>query len=64
MFDEFDTDNSGTIDAGEVQALLLGMQLSSGGTALEVDKATIDLWFQVRTSNSMALRACRVGMGP
>ncbi|KIY94309.1 hypothetical protein MNEG_13654 [Monoraphidium neglectum] len=46
LFDEFDTDSSGTIDAGEVQALLLGLRLGGSDDALAVDRATVDLWFQ------------------
>jgi hypothetical protein len=50
LFDEFDTDSSGTIDAGEVQALLLGLRLGGSDDALAVDRATVDLWFQVDLS--------------
>lgn len=51
VFDEFDSDNSGTIDADEVQALLLGLTLSSQGDggggmppAVAVDKVSVGLW--------------------
>jgi len=47
IFDEFDTDSNGTIDAGEVQALMLGLQLSSSSAdgPLAADRETIDTWF-------------------
>jgi hypothetical protein len=47
IFDEFDSDGSGSIDAGEVAALMVGLRLSSS-EGLAPDKATIDTWFAVR----------------
>ncbi|KAI8469986.1 MAG: hypothetical protein J3K34DRAFT_422230 [Monoraphidium minutum] len=43
LFDEFDVDGSGSIDAAEVRALLRGLQLGEG---LALDRASTDLWFQ------------------
>jgi hypothetical protein len=59
VFDEFDSDASGAIDAAEVQALLLGLQLGGGGGsgALAPDKETIDHWFSVRQPPG-----CRLGL--
>ena len=50
VFAEFDTDSSGSIDANEVQALLVGLQLGGGGD-LAVDKETIDHWFTVSVAS-------------
>jgi hypothetical protein len=46
IFDEFDTNRSGTIEGKELQGLLLGLQL--GGTQGKVDKETMDYWVKVR----------------
>ena len=46
IFDEFDTNQSGTIEGKELQGLLLGLQL--GGADGKVDKETMDFWVKVR----------------
>ncbi|GBF88403.1 hypothetical protein Rsub_01115 [Raphidocelis subcapitata] len=47
VFEEFDTDRSGSIDAAEVQALLLGLQLGgeNGPPGLSADRETTAAFF-------------------
>jgi hypothetical protein len=47
VFDEFDTDSSGSIDTAEVQALLLGLLLGGEGapSGLSADREAVDAWF-------------------
>ncbi|WIA37902.1 hypothetical protein OEZ86_001279 [Tetradesmus obliquus] len=50
IFDEFDTDHSGAIDKGEVQGLLLGLQLAGGSTEVP-DQDTMDYWMKEFDAN-------------
>lgn len=45
LFDEADADRSGTIDADEARALLLGLNAGASGDA---DRESVDAWFSVR----------------